>query len=126
MKHRQKAVRIVSGLNACGALILGSAAATSPAMAQSVAAASDSEHSPVQEVVVTARKREEKLLDVPAPVSAIDAQTLALTKATRLEDYLIRAPGVTFDQQRAGQTKVTFRGVNAGDVGATVVTYLDN
>ena len=126
MKYRQKAARIMSGLNACGALILGSAATTTPAMAQSVRDTAEHDSSAVQEVVVTARKREEKLLDVPAPVSAIDAQTLALTKATRLEDYLVQAPGITFDQQRAGQTKVTFRGVNAGDVGATVVTYLDN
>lgn len=127
MKHRQKAVRVVvSGLNACGALILGSTAVTTPAMAQSVADAAGHDSSGLQEVVVTARKREEKLLDVPAAVSAIDAQTLALTKATRLEDYLTQAPGITFDEQRAGQTKVTFRGVNAGDVGATVVTYLDN
>jgi outer membrane receptor protein involved in Fe transport len=126
MKHKQKAVRVVSGLNACSVLILGSAAAATPAVAQSVGGAADHDTAAIQEVVVTARKREEKLLDVPAPVSAIDAQTLALTKATRLEDYLIQTPGVTFDQQRAGQTKVTFRGVNAGDVGATVVTYLDN
>lgn len=95
--------------------------------AQSAAAGTqDRDVMSLQEVVVTARKRDEKLLEVPAPVTAISAATLELTQAVTLEDYMTQVPGVTFDDARAGQTKVTFRGINAGDSNATVVTYVDN
>lgn len=80
----------------------------------------------LQEVVVTARKREERLLEVPSPVSVISALTLERTKAQRVEEYLTLVPGVTFDTDRAGQTKVTFRGIDVGDSNATSVVYLDN
>jgi len=110
-----------------GAILPGLAAAAvaGPAAAQS-SGASDLRPTTLQEVVVTARKRDEKLLEVPAPVSAISAAALELTHAVRLEDYLTQVPGVAFDQARAGQTKVSFRGINAGDGNATVVTYIDN
>jgi outer membrane receptor for monomeric catechols len=58
---------------------------------------------------------------VTEPVTAINAATIELTPAVSLEDYLSQVPGVSFDQARAGQTKVTFRGINAGDVNATAV-----
>ena len=99
---------------------------TLPAIADTVSADSPATPVTLEEVVVSARKRDEKLLDVPAPVSAISADTLQQTQSDRLEDYLTRMPGVTFDDQRAGQTKITFRGINAGDNSATVVTYVDN
>jgi outer membrane receptor protein involved in Fe transport len=102
-------------------------ASGAPAMAQSAGAAAQESPTPsLQEVVVTARKREEKLLEVPAPVSVITAETIEVTEAVRLDDYLTQVPGVSFDTLRAGQTNVTFRGINVGDGNATVITYIDN
>lgn len=129
MSHTQKFARAETGTNAFTSILLGlaAAAAAGPTAAQSTSVtAMDHETTTLQEVVVTARKRDEKLLEVPAPVSAISAETLALTQAVRLEDYLKQIPGATFDNARAGQTKVIFRGINAGDNSATVVTYIDN
>ena len=117
----------VSVIQAVAALLLASTVAMAAMPALAASAADDpSEGSVLQEVVVSARKRDEKLLDVPAPVSTISADTLEQTQSVRLEDYLTRLPGVTFDDQRAGQTRITFRGINAGDSNATVVTYIDN
>ncbi len=126
MGFMQRFVRTETRPTGVAAILLGLAlgAPAGPAAAQSAAEAS--RDTSLQEVVVTARRREEKLLEVPAPVSAISAETLDLTKAVRLEDYLTQVPGVTFENARAGQTKVTFRGINAGDSIATVVTYVDN
>ena len=126
MNHNDKSTPM-SVIQAVAALVLASTAAMTAMPALAASAADDpSEGSVLQEVVVSARKRDEKLLDVPAPVSTISADTLEQTQSVRLEDYLTRLPGVTFDDQRAGQTRITFRGINAGDSNATVVTYIDN
>src|ERR1700686_4993995 len=41
----------------------------------------------LEEIVVTAQKRSERLQDVPVPVSAISAETLAENNQLRLQDY---------------------------------------
>lgn len=41
----------------------------------------------LQEVVVTAQKRSENLMDVPVPVSVINAQSLIDTNQLKLQDY---------------------------------------
>ena len=78
------------------------------------------------EIVVTARKREEKLLEVPVPVTAVSQATMEVTQSVRIEDYLQLVPGATFDTLRAGQTSISFRGINNGGANASVVTYVDN
>lgn len=107
--------------------LVATVALAAPAMGETAASGTADNDTPsLQEVVVTARKREEKLLEVPAPVSVISAETIELTEAVRLEDYLTQVPGVGFDTLREGQTNVTFRGINVGDGSATVITYIDN
>jgi iron complex outermembrane receptor protein len=78
------------------------------------------------EVIVTARKRDEKLLDVPVPVTALSADTLETTQSVRIEDYLNLVPGAAFDTLRPGQTSISFRGINNAGSNASVVTYVDN
>ena len=78
------------------------------------------------EIIVTARKRSERLLEVPVPVSAISQATMERTQSVRLQDYLDMVPSVTFDTARAGQTAITIRGVGNGGANATVVTYVDD
>jgi iron complex outermembrane recepter protein len=49
----------------------------------------------LEEIIVTAQKRQERLLDVPVAVSAIKAETLVNSNLLRLEDYYARLPGVS-------------------------------
>jgi outer membrane receptor protein involved in Fe transport len=109
-------------------LLLGSAAAFGGSTAFAAASAADavSADNEIQEIVVTARKREERLLEVPAPISVVTQQTLQRTQSVRLEDYLTLVPGVTFNTARAGQTSLSFRGINNGGSNATVVTYVND
>ena len=120
--------RTKAAMSACCAAILGCAGLATAETASTTAstAADSTRETSLEEIVVTSRKREEKLLDVPSPVSVIGAAQIQLTQAVRLEDYLTQVPGVSFDDLRAGQTKISFRGINAGDNDATVVTYVDN
>jgi outer membrane receptor protein involved in Fe transport len=67
------------------------------------------------EVVVTAEKREERLEDVPVPVTAINADALGDTNKLRLQDYYTQVPGLSVTpSDRGGAPQVTIRGITTG------------
>src|SRR3954471_7971517 len=77
------------------------------------------------EIIVTAQKRSERLLDVPQSVSVISGESLENSHAQRLSDYLTRVPSANVVEGQAGQSRIVLRGINTGGVGATVTTYID-
>jgi outer membrane receptor protein involved in Fe transport len=69
----------------------------------------------VNEVVVTAQKRVERLQDVPVPVTAVSGQLLTQSNQLRLEDYYTRIPGLSLTtSQPFGSSTVAIRGVVTG------------
>ena len=66
------------------------------------------------EVVVTAEKRNERLQDVPVPVTAITADTLLENNQVRLEDYYTSVPGLSLTSSTFGQPSVIIRGIATG------------
>ena len=67
----------------------------------------------IEEIVVTARQREETLQDVPATVSVLTEQELARAGVERPEDFIGLTPGVTLvDAAEVGDTQVNIRGIN--------------
>ena len=95
-----------------------------PAMAQQVQPSSDAAVT-LEEVVVTAQKREQRLLDVPQSVSVISAEALQTMQAQRFADYFTRVPSASTVETQAGQTRLVLRGLSTNGVGATVATYVD-
>lgn len=82
--------------------------------------------SAVEEIVVTAQKRTERLIDVPQSVSVLSADDLAKLAATQFRDFANTVPGLSFNTLGAGFTQVTLRGVTTGnDSGPTVAIYVD-
>ena len=79
-------------------------------------------------VVVTANKREQAAIDVPASVTAISAERLSQGGATRLEDFAAQIPGMALTAQTRGQTVVTLRGIGTGSNQAmpTTAQYIDD
>jgi iron complex outermembrane recepter protein len=77
------------------------------------------------EIIVTAQKRQQRLLDVPQSISVISGKDLEATHAQRLSDYLTRIPSANIVESQAGETRIVLRGINTGGVGATVATYID-
>ncbi|HSN72832.1 MAG TPA: TonB-dependent receptor plug domain-containing protein [Steroidobacteraceae bacterium] len=71
----------------------------------------------LEEIVVTARKREESLQEVPIAVTAFSEQKLEAIGMRSLEDIALRTPGLQFSEQ-AGQIagrfncSIRFRGMN--------------
>ena len=79
----------------------------------------------LEEIIVTAQKREERLRDVPQSVTAITAQSLERLQVNDFSDYVTRVPGLTADTSQPGSTRLTLRGLNAGGVASTIGTYVD-
>lgn len=116
------ALTLAGALLGSVALAPSQAAAADPAAA---AAAGPASAATAGEVVVTARKRAERLIDVPAPVTAISGQTLKQQSAVKFTDYLSTVPGVNFDSSREGSTLLILRGIATGAANPTVATYID-
>jgi iron complex outermembrane recepter protein len=68
----------------------------------------------VEEVVVTAQKRIERLSEVPVPVTAITADTLVGSNQLRFQDYYSKIPGVSFSSGFRGESFIAIRGVTTG------------
>jgi iron complex outermembrane recepter protein len=79
-----------------------------------------------EEIIVTARRQNERLIDVPASVSVIDADALAKTGADNAQGFAQLTPGVTIvtGTAEAGDTQINIRGINgARDAESSVALY---
>ncbi len=67
----------------------------------------------IEEVFVTARRREETIQEVPGTVTALSQETLDQAGVQRAEDFVRLVPGVTMvDAAEVGDTQVNIRGIN--------------
>ncbi|MGD8325475.1 MAG: TonB-dependent receptor [Sphingomonadales bacterium] len=75
--------------------------------------AGDQEEFAIEEIVVTARRRSESLIDVPGTVTAITSRVIENANIQRAEDFIGLTPGVTIvDAAEVGDTQVNIRGIN--------------
>ena len=89
----------------------------------------------LQEVIVTANRREEDVQKVPITIQALTAETLTQLNATTFDDYVKFLPNVTSQGLGPGQGNIYMRGLatavgalqGSGAVGAftNVAVYLD-
>jgi iron complex outermembrane recepter protein len=90
---------------------IGALAVAHPALAQT--AAGDKSEAGVEEIVVTARGRDENLQDVPLAVTAFSAQAIADRKIEGAADFLSATPNISINlSQSAGVSFITVRGVS--------------
>lgn len=81
-----------------------------------------------EDIIVTARRQNERLLDVPASVSVLDADSLAKTGAINAQGFAQLTPGVTIvtGTAEAGDTQINIRGINgARDAESSVALVVD-
>ncbi len=87
----------------------------SPSKARSQPAPDDTGHRGLlDEIVVTAEKRVERLQDVPVPVTEISADTLLDSNQSRLQDYYASVPGLSLTASGPGMVQLAIRGVTTG------------
>jgi iron complex outermembrane receptor protein len=96
-----------------------SSASPSPILDQPTAS---SQSVRLEEVVVTAQKREERLQDVPVPVTVVGTEALTQTDQLRIEDYFQKVPGLNILFGGDAEAPIfAIRGITNGPVGAPVV-----
>ena len=67
----------------------------------------------IEEIIVTARQREETLRDVPGTVRVLTAEDIERSGIQRAEDFIYMTPGVSIvDTAEVGDTQVNIRGIN--------------
>src|SRR3546814_19236791 len=89
------------------AVSLGAVAASQPVQAQETL---DSE------IVVTAQKREQALIDVPQSVSVVSGATLEQQQAVTFQDFAKLVPGLQLEQSNAGGGHLAPLGLNPGGI----------
>jgi iron complex outermembrane receptor protein len=80
----------------------------------------------LEEIVVTATKREEKLHDVAMGITALSGEDLARRQESGFTDFAAQVPGLSFESVDPGRNRVVLRGENVGNVGATIATTVDD
>lgn len=94
-------------------LLLGTvfAALLVPAASFAQSAPAGEQATNVDEVIVTARKREERLFDVPVAVTAVTADTIESRQLTSVRDVAAITPGLNINSDAAGRAFISIRGI---------------
>jgi outer membrane receptor protein involved in Fe transport len=120
----------LKSLRARGSLLFAvGLAATAPATAMESTDArgdQDQQSSTLQEIVVTAQKRAEKLHDVPMGVTAVTPDQIQNLHVVDFEDLQTLVPGLAVQDAQPGLSRITLRGENVGGIGSTVTVYVDD
>jgi outer membrane receptor protein involved in Fe transport len=80
----------------------------------------------LDEIVVTATKREEKLHDVAMGITALSGDDLARRQELGYTDFAAEVPGLAIESVDPGRNRVILRGENVGSAGATIATTVDD
>src|SRR5262249_25970192 len=102
------------------------------AQGQAVDSASDAQggsEAPVKldEIVVTAQKREERIQDVPFAITAVSQREIRERGAVDIKDLQYSIPGLNIQELQPGANRTTMRGINPGiSTGLPIVAvYVD-
>ena len=113
-----KSIKLMSSGPLAAAIAL---AVSGNALAESVATPKDS----LEEVVVTAQKRSERLIDVPISMAALTEGVLRDAGASQLGEVLGTVPGVGIVDSGSGTQNIEIRGINSVYGNSPVGYYLD-
>ena len=120
---------VLSSVIAMTALLIIAPTAAHAQSAQSTGAAeAGGNPGGLEEIVVTAQRREEKSVDVPITITALSQQQLATANVQNLSDIQKLTPALRFDNQSAF-FQPTIRGIGTGVTtsggGSNVGIYID-
>ena len=97
-----------------------SAAVAAALVGAPVAAQEDAGGRVLDEIVVTARRVQESLQDVPLAVTALDSREITELGVTNFSDYVLHLPSVTAGGSGPGQNTIYIRGVASTTPNLTV------
>jgi iron complex outermembrane recepter protein len=79
----------------------------------------------LDEIVVTAQKVSQSVVDVPMSISVLGGDDLERTQSLNIQDYVKLVPGLQLTQATPGFGRLSLRGINTGGVASTVGVYVD-
>jgi outer membrane receptor protein involved in Fe transport len=126
--QREKKKGLLAGVAAAVLSVFGA----QNAPGQESAEAQSTRGTPVlEEIIVTAQKREQRLIDVPMSLAVISNEDIERRGVIGMEDYLRSIPGVNQIDQGGEKNAILIRGIatspeiqNSGS-GTTVASYFD-
>lgn len=109
---------LMSGYAGCAALALATSlmsAAAAFANDDTASATSQGESGGrvIEEVIVSATKRDESLREIPATIVALAGEDLEQMGAQGVDDFIKLSPGVTLSDDSVNNKRITIRGVSA-------------
>src|SRR6187455_2393723 len=105
--------------------LVGVAAAVAAALGTTSAWAQEQEATNLDEVIVTAQKVAQSVIDVPLSISVLGADDLERTQSVNFQDFVKLVPGLQLTQATPGFGRLSLRGINTGGVASTVGVYVD-
>lgn len=81
---------------------------------------------PLEEIIVTAQKRDETLVEIPMSVTVLSGDMLERQNAVSYEDLVALVPGFSLVSGERGVNRLTLRGANTGGVASTVGVYVND
>ena len=114
------------------AICLGAALLTPKPSPAQTANAAGTDASALNEIVVTAQRRTERLEDVPVSIAAYSQERLDTQGVRSIDDLTRLTPGITFQRQgsftnyNAEDSEIAIRGVQSNAGPATTGIYLDD
>lgn len=100
------------------AILAGLAAGAAPA----AVTAQDAANAAIEEVVVTATKREESMQDIPVSISALTGESLEALGTTSFEEYAQYLPNVVWSGRGPGQAELYIRGAATEQSSVTITS----
>jgi outer membrane receptor protein involved in Fe transport len=88
--------------------------------------AADTSQGALDEIIVTASKRDEKLHDVAMSITALGGDQLALRQLTGFQEWAAQVPGLSMQTGDPAFSRLILRGQNVGSAGATIATTVDD
>ncbi len=111
----------------CWAALMGAVAPV--ASAQTMVTTSDGQRVLLEEIIVTANRRAERLLEVPASIAAYSQEKMDDLGVRQIEDITRLTPGLNFTRQSyfsGSNTNISIRGIQSNDGAATTGIYIDD
>jgi len=101
-------------------MVVAIAACLPGARAEDVGPQSGTSSAQLDEVLVTAERRESKLQDTPIAVSVIDGGEIQRERLVNLSDIAAKAPSITFNQVNHSESFISIRGTTIGNDAAGI------
>src|ERR1700676_2738499 len=101
-------------------IVLAAAAYMPSALAEDAALQAGAPNYQLEEVLVTAERRESKLQDTPIAVSVIDGSEIQRESLVNLSEIAAKAPSITFNQVNHSESFISIRGTSIGNDAAGI------